>query len=72
MKHIVPSNLDKITMYLAGPIKGCTDSETFEWRQYVTFAVSPFAVTILNPALRDYRAILENETDLNNLSSLDE
>ena len=41
------------TVYLAGPINGCSDSEVHEWRNNA--AVLLEGLNIKNPADRDYR-----------------
>jgi nucleoside 2-deoxyribosyltransferase len=42
------------TVYLAGPINGCTDAEARGWRDAACAELAP-AWTILNPMDRDYR-----------------
>lgn len=42
---------DKFTVYLCGPINGCTDSECSDWRES---AKKKFEST-LDPMVRDYR-----------------
>lgn len=41
------------TIYLAGPINGCTDDEMHSWRDDMTTRLSGH--TILTPVVRDYR-----------------
>lgn len=41
------------TVYLAGPINGCTDAEMHDWRDDMTKRLQGFK--ILSPAARDYR-----------------
>jgi nucleoside 2-deoxyribosyltransferase len=41
------------TVYLAGPINGCSDSEMNDWRDDMAKRLRDF--TILSPAVRDYR-----------------
>lgn len=40
------------TLYLCGPINGCTDEECRDWRAYVTAA---WGGRSIDPMLRDYR-----------------
>lgn len=42
------------TIYLAGPIHGCTDEEAFGWRAQVKEALAG-SYDILDPAERDFR-----------------
>jgi nucleoside 2-deoxyribosyltransferase len=42
------------TVYLAGPINGCTDEEALGWRSRAATALLPFARP-LDPMVRDYR-----------------
>lgn len=42
------------TLYLAGPINGCTDAEALDWRHRATAALAP-SFTIRSPMARDYR-----------------
>jgi len=44
----------KLTIYLAGPIGGCTDSECNDWRDLVIRRMGK-AYNIRNPMDRDYR-----------------
>lgn len=41
------------TVYLAGPINGCTDAEMFDWREDMEARL--YGLEILSPADRDYR-----------------
>jgi len=41
------------TVYLCGPINGCTDSEANDWREFVQKRAPHFEY--LNPMKRDYR-----------------
>lgn len=47
------------TVYLAGPINGCTDEECKDWREWMTKELRGFG--ILDPMRRDYRG-KENES----------
>ena len=42
------------TIYLAGPINGCTDNEANDWRQFVQQKLKN-KFTFLDPMRRDYR-----------------
>lgn len=55
----------KNTVYLCGPINGCTESEAKDWREYVKTRL-PFT---LDPMRRDYRG--REEENLNELVELD-
>lgn len=44
-----------MTVYLAGPINGCTDSECKDWREYVKRELGE--ENTLDPMRRDYRGI---------------
>jgi nucleoside 2-deoxyribosyltransferase len=44
----------KLTLYLAGPIHGCTDEEARGWRERVAESLAARFV-ILDPMARDYR-----------------
>jgi len=51
--------MSKLTIYLAGPIQGCTDSQCNDWRDYVTKRVDVSLAPrfqVLNPMDRDYRS----------------
>lgn len=51
------------TIYLAGPINGCTNEEVHGWRDYLTARLSDF--DILSPVVRDYRGKeAENVADI--------
>lgn len=41
------------TIYLAGPINGCTDEEALDWREDLTIRLKGH--TIISPMARDYR-----------------
>lgn len=41
------------TVYLAGPINGCSDAEAMDWREFVKSELPDW--TILDPMVRDYR-----------------
>lgn len=41
------------TVYLAGPINGCTDAEALDWREDMVRRLNGF--NILSPMSRDYR-----------------
>lgn len=45
------------TIYLAGPINGCTDSEANDWRERVIGYFQHGTVGFLNPMRRDYRGM---------------
>jgi nucleoside 2-deoxyribosyltransferase len=42
------------TVYLAGPINGCTDAQAIDWRRNATLLLSP-PIRVLSPMARDYR-----------------
>ena len=46
--------MTEITVYLAGPINGCTDKECIEWREKVKQDLKDKYV-FLDPMVRDYR-----------------
>lgn len=48
--------IERKTIYLAGPINGCTDEEASEWRK-VAKARLAHRYDILDPMARDYRGI---------------
>lgn len=54
------------TLYLCGPINGCTDSEAVDWREYVK---TIWSGKTLDPMRRDYRG-RENES-VNEIVELD-
>ena len=41
------------TIYLAGPINGCTDAEALDWREDLTARLEGH--TVISPMTRDYR-----------------
>lgn len=41
------------TIYLAGPINGCTDEEAMDWREDLTDRLAGH--TVISPMTRDYR-----------------
>jgi nucleoside 2-deoxyribosyltransferase len=46
--------MDKLTVYLAGPICGCNDSECNDWREYIIKELNG-DYGFRNPMDRDYR-----------------
>jgi nucleoside 2-deoxyribosyltransferase len=48
------------TVYLAGPINGCSDAEAFDWRDDMTARLKGHGHTVISPMVRDYRG-RENE-----------
>lgn len=55
------------TVYLCGPINGCTDAEANDWREHVKAAAPQFAY--LNPMRRDYRG--KEAESVNEIVTLD-
>jgi hypothetical protein len=55
------------TIYLCGPINGCTDAEANDWREHVK-AVAP-QFEYLNPMRRDYRG--KEAESVNEIVTLD-
>lgn len=47
--------MKKLIVYLAGAIKGLTDSEANNWRDEITLGLGNAEFEILNPMRRDYR-----------------
>jgi len=51
--------VNKLVVYLAGPIQGCTDAQCNDWREYVTKQIETTELAarfaVLNPMDRDYR-----------------
>jgi nucleoside 2-deoxyribosyltransferase len=45
------------TVYLAGPINGCSDAEATDWRTLATAQFVAAGWTVLDPMRRDYRGI---------------
>lgn len=43
------------TIYLAGPINGCTDAEALDWRRDLTRRLEQLGHTVISPMVRDYR-----------------
>lgn len=54
------------TVYLAGPINGCSDEEANDWRTYIKDA---YAGPTLDPMRRDYRG--REEESVNEIVELD-
>lgn len=52
---------NSLTVYLAGPINGCTDEEAKGWRDRVVGAVD--GVTFIDPMERDYRGAEDANVD---------
>lgn len=53
---IITKELVMKTVYLAGPIAGCTDKEAFGWRNHFKDLVDRDSISVFDPAkLRDYR-----------------
>lgn len=54
MKHVGNQHGENAmkTIYLCGPINGCTDEECNDWREYVT---ENWTGDCINPMVRDYR-----------------
>lgn len=56
--------MTKPTVYLCGPINGCTDEEAEGWRREATEKLSPI-YDVLDPMTRDYRGIgAGNESEI--------
>lgn len=55
------------TIYLCGPINGCTDAEANDWREHVKALAPQFAY--LNPMRRDYRG--KEAESVNEIVTLD-
>lgn len=49
------------TIYLCGPINGCTDDECKDWREYVKSKTPHYS--ILDPMRRDYRGKEDESVD---------
>jgi hypothetical protein len=47
--------VDKMRVYLCGPMAGCTDEEAGGWRKAATKHLNGFGITTLDPMDRDYR-----------------
>lgn len=47
--------MKKLTVYLAGAIKGLTDEEANSWRNEISLGLGNLDFNILNPMRRDYR-----------------
>lgn len=45
----------KLTVYLAGPINGCSDSDAVLWREFIKTSLSGTSYEVKNPMVRDYR-----------------
>ena len=43
-----------LSIYLAGPMAGCSDEECNDWRDYITENLKEEFI-ILSPMVRDYR-----------------
>jgi nucleoside 2-deoxyribosyltransferase len=50
------------TVYLAGPINGCSDAECNDWREKAKTLLTP-DMDVLNPMVRDYRGQETESTD---------
>lgn len=48
------------TLYLCGPINGCTDAEAKDWREFVK---SKWAGETIDPMRRDYRGVEDQNVD---------
>ena len=44
-----------MTVYLAGPINGCSDDEANTWRERATEVLTRMGAEVLDPMRRDYR-----------------
>lgn len=55
------------TIYLCGPINGCTDAEANDWREHVKALAPQFSY--LNPMRRDYRG--KEAESVNEIVTLD-
>lgn len=49
------------TIYLAGPINGCTDAEAMDWREDLTARLPGH--TVISPMTRDYRGKEDENVD---------
>ncbi len=47
-------------VYLAGPIKDCTDAEAGDWRKEATEKLAEIGYDVLDPFKRDYRGVEDN------------
>jgi len=54
VQSLTPGVTNMKTLYLCGPINGCTDAECTDWREY---AKTLWAGAVLDPMCRDYRGI---------------
>lgn len=54
--------IDKVRIYLAGPIAGCSDSEAHDWRDWVKSVTKDWA-NCLDPMRRDYRGTGQADKD---------
>jgi len=43
------------SVYLAGAINGCSDSEAIDWRTYCTTSLGIIGISTIDPMSRDYR-----------------
>lgn len=64
--------LERFGLYLCGPILDCTDDEVHNWRDRVTQILSPYNVTIYDPAARDYRQVLKDAQTYEDIEKIDE
>jgi nucleoside 2-deoxyribosyltransferase len=50
--------------YLSGPMAGCTDEQTFGWRNYAKGVLADEGIEVLDPTVRDYRDREESPEDV--------
>ena len=78
MMNLTPTQLKrykKLTrfgLYLCGPIKNKTDEEVHAWRNRIKSLLIAYPITVFDPTKRDYRAVLEEATSLDDLAIIDE
>ena len=47
--------MKQFSVYLCGPINGCTDEECNNWRDFLMNSETKYPINWINPMVRDYR-----------------
>lgn len=64
--------LQRIGLYLCGPMLDCTDDEMSNWRERIKQILIAYPVTIYDPVVRDYRQVLKEAQTYEDIQRVDE
>ena len=78
MNNLTPTQLKKfrklqrISLYLCGPMLDCTNDEMSEWRKRVKSTLIAYPISIADPTTRDYRQVLKEAQTYEDIQRIDE